>query len=77
MIYLNVYDIGRVYGGPEEGGWWYDTGIPVASIPFEEGDKLIEAVTVYLENRYQAPRYRVIPEDKFAEYFPLVKPHYE
>lgn len=25
MSYLNVYIIGRTYGGPEEGGWWYDT----------------------------------------------------
>ena len=21
-----VYDIGRVYGGPEEGGWWFTAG---------------------------------------------------
>ena len=21
-----VYLIDRAYGGPEEGGWWYDTG---------------------------------------------------
>jgi hypothetical protein len=24
--HLNVYEVGREYGGPEEGGWWYDTG---------------------------------------------------
>jgi hypothetical protein len=24
--YVNVYAIDRCYGGPEEGGWWYDTG---------------------------------------------------
>lgn len=24
--YINVYDVGSAYGGPEEGGWWYDTG---------------------------------------------------
>ena len=24
--YLNVYEVGRAYGGPEEGGWWYDHG---------------------------------------------------
>ena len=23
---LAFYDIDREYGGPEEGGWWYDTG---------------------------------------------------
>ena len=21
-----LYEIDRCYGGPEEGGWWYDTG---------------------------------------------------
>jgi hypothetical protein len=24
MVYVNVYSIERCYGGPEEGGWWYD-----------------------------------------------------
>jgi hypothetical protein len=24
--HINVYERGREYGGPEEGGWWYDTG---------------------------------------------------
>lgn len=23
---VGVYETGREYGGPEEGGWWYDTG---------------------------------------------------
>lgn len=35
MIYLNVYIEHRVYGGPEEGGWYYGVGEPVASIPIE------------------------------------------
>lgn len=25
-FYLNEYDASRMYGGPEEGGWWYDVG---------------------------------------------------
>jgi len=24
-----VYLVDRAYGGPEEGGWWYDYGIPI------------------------------------------------
>ncbi|MYA41522.1 MAG: hypothetical protein F4Z31_07205 [Gemmatimonadetes bacterium] len=24
--FVNEYQIDRAYGGPEEGGWWYDTG---------------------------------------------------
>ena len=29
--YINVYLADRAYGGPEEGGWYYDYGIPVES----------------------------------------------
>ena len=25
-IYVGVFQVGRLYGGPEEGGWWYDAG---------------------------------------------------
>ena len=25
-FHLNEYVANRAYGGPEEGGWWYDTG---------------------------------------------------
>ena len=31
--FVNAYRINRRYGGPEEGGWWYDTGQLLASIP--------------------------------------------
>lgn len=27
LYYVNKYEIGRAYGGPEEGGWWYDYGL--------------------------------------------------
>jgi hypothetical protein len=33
LVYLNAYEVTRHYGGPEEGGWWYDHREPVASIP--------------------------------------------
>ena len=29
-FHLNEYRTNRAYGGPEEGGWWYDTGSFVA-----------------------------------------------
>ena len=25
-FFLNVYETSRAYGGPEEGGWWYNCG---------------------------------------------------
>lgn len=24
-VFVSVYEVNRIYGGPEEGGWWYDT----------------------------------------------------
>jgi hypothetical protein len=34
--YINIYTLDRHYGGPEEGGWWYDSGTPVASLPLPD-----------------------------------------
>lgn len=30
-MYVNVYEITREYGGPEEGGWWYTCYTPVTA----------------------------------------------
>lgn len=27
--FVNVYDVGRAFGGPQEGGWWYDVRTPM------------------------------------------------
>ena len=34
--YVNVYEVYRAYGGPEEGGWWYDAGEPVFTKVFTD-----------------------------------------
>jgi hypothetical protein len=26
VFYANVYRVDQLFGGPEEGGWWYDAG---------------------------------------------------
>ena len=33
IIYVNVYKVEHLYGGPEEGGWYYNAGTPIASVP--------------------------------------------
>ena len=33
IVYLNIYQRTRHYGGPEEGGWWYDWDHCVCSVP--------------------------------------------
>lgn len=39
LLYVNVHAVTRHYGGPEEGGWWYDAGQPLASVPVEAEEK--------------------------------------
>lgn len=36
--YVNVYAVGQAYGGPQEGGWWFDVGEPVESIKVRSPD---------------------------------------
>lgn len=33
FLYVNAYSITRHFGGREEGGWYYDSFFPLASIP--------------------------------------------
>jgi hypothetical protein len=42
--YVNAYEVGQGYGGPEEGGWWVTTLEPVASIPVSSYEEACEAV---------------------------------
>ena len=37
-VYLNTYETWQAYGGPEEGGWWYECGQPVQSIKISDED---------------------------------------
>jgi hypothetical protein len=39
MIYLNVYELNRHYGGPEEGGWWYDSKEPVVTVKIHDTEE--------------------------------------
>lgn len=33
LVHISVDELSRHYGGPEEGGWWYDTGAVVDYAP--------------------------------------------
>lgn len=37
-VYLNTYEVQNLYGGPEEGGWWYESGSPVQSVRLSTQD---------------------------------------
>jgi hypothetical protein len=33
IVYVNIYEVTREYGGPEEGGWYYNNFNCVESVP--------------------------------------------
>lgn len=54
-VFLNVYLKNREYGGPEEGGWFYDTGRFIKSYPIKASDDEVrakyEAIKARLDER--------------------------
>ena len=90
--YVNAYAVTRHLGGREEGGWWYDAGSPLASVPIRatsNKDNAVVAEKARLEEIFEdvnegdissvlgGTRLDVYIEDEAAEYFPQERPYYE
>lgn len=85
--YVNVYEVDRNYGGPEEGGWWFDSGEPILSITTTNEfsgdiammlyDEVYKPTTYRYSVRPQGTDYDVRVEDHPATAFPAERPFYE
>lgn len=49
---IAVYEVGRAYGGPEEGGWWYDCYELAYTVPFSRKALIAVEKDCYEESRY-------------------------
>jgi hypothetical protein len=87
MVYVNVYAVERCYGGPEEGGWWYDWYDCIETYPCR--NKNADTVQEQLEIGYDHIKegdissvlggtdLRVWIEEKPAESQTKERPYYE
>jgi hypothetical protein len=86
-VYVNVYRLDRCYGGPEEGGWWFDAGNVVHSFQMTSLTQA-EALVTILRQQFTdgGHRYSVRPNDEDyavaveptpGESFPKERPFYE
>lgn len=88
--YVSAFMLERYYGGPEEGGWWYDTQTPLASIRCSNRGEALKAyeflVKYFDEDIVPAiTRFSVLNgwdfaiwlTDDIAEYEPKEVPRYE
>lgn len=93
ILYVNAYSVTRHWGGPEEGGWWYDSGEPLASVPMGatatpaeiDAEKVRLTGLIGWPRERQLGRYSTSGGDDFEIYveehpaaaFPETRPHYE
>jgi hypothetical protein len=88
--FVNVYLTDRAYGGPEEGGWWYDTAQAVRSTQVLARDltALVETENAWCADENRRRRsdigsvlsqglYEVEIDDQPAVDRPTERPHYE
>jgi len=88
--FVNVYLVDRAYGGPEEGGWWFDTGQVVKSTPTlpKRAQKLSERFSAWADRQnadrrsdissvLSEGRYVIYVEDEPGCDFPQESPRYE
>lgn len=89
--HVNAYACGQEYGGPEEGGWYYETGRVLGSIMVENHPSMIEhakdTLKLIFAKQFEGNRDRhsvigqenleIYVEDEPARDFPEETPHYE
>ena len=91
QTFINIYGTSSVYGGPEEGGWYYTCGEPILSIPLCDSmsnqwieefrnrvkDSIVSFIRCHLPWEHRYENIITITELRPGRYFPLEAPHYE
>lgn len=88
-----VYLVDRAYGGPEEGGWYYDCGELVRTVRLFKNEKLADAFCLRLNEKLHATLNRgrpsissILSEGRYSAqvhataapaFFPVNRPYYE
>jgi hypothetical protein len=73
---ITIYEVTREYGGPEEGGWWYDHWEWQKSYIFKT-ERQVERNLERLERLFEDhPNIRVVLEDEVGEFETKERPIY-
>lgn len=67
IIHVTVYDCNKAFGGPEEGGWWYDFGILCTDLDFAEKIRIFPNNDEGLEKAQEYQKSLLEEIDKYNE----------
>jgi hypothetical protein len=78
---ITVHLVDQWWGGPEEGGWWYDVGCPVQNICIFSREQAIKELlslhTEYEKSEYEEETYDINLSSSYGKNYPEKRPHYE
>jgi len=79
IIAVAVYECDKAFGGPEEGGWWYDTGVLCIGkqfpLPvFVRGEKEARTKAEYMKKHIE---FRKLNEGRYEPGSVLCEGYYE
>lgn len=77
---ITVHKVWERYGGPEEGGWYYQTGYPIETICIfskAQAVRELDRLHAKYEDEEYEETYDICLNQKYAEPYPLSKPYYE
>lgn len=77
-IVVTVHRIDQHWGGPEEGGWWYDVGYPIENICiFSKAQAIQELIRLHSQYEYAGEdKYDMNLDHAWARFYPEKRPHY-
>lgn len=81
VSFVSAYIVERCYGGAEEGGWYYNKYIPIASIPVDESNYLtaMDFLNTHIKNMnlYLGEKIYITEEREQYENQTKGRPYYE
>ncbi len=58
--FVTAYEVTRHWGGPEEGGWWYNWYEPINTVPTSTPETMAEIFKTKYGDRVQGDIYSVL-----------------
>ena len=78
---VTVHLVYEQYGGPEEGGWYYQVGVPVLNYcvfsKTQAIDTLLQLAEEYIADTEDEDEYALDLSSEYGKFYPETRPHYE